>query len=400
MKRTDTITRVASIFIFAALLAYLGTYAIRSLSGKIQTAPAVYVSITDSGNASGIIVRNESLIESNESNLSVVVENGHAVSKGETIAVAYSGDEALKRASQIKELEQKKAYISSVLSGSNSAENLSSRDSSIKNALTSLAASAARRENDTLSSASAALSSLVIENSSTSSATQADLDNVNSQLSQLEQSAQKDTVAITAASSGLYSASPDGYEYITSDMLKGIDPSKLSQLEQSPQDIASDVRGKISSGMEWYFAAIVSEKDASGLKAGKDAKLDFGRYCSNVLDARIVSISAEENGEYAVVFRCTEATSEMLYVRRATAQIVYDTHDGIRVPKSAIMKDDKGPYVFTVTGLQAEKKYITIAWETNDYYIAEESKDASGLKVGNEIILTTKGITNGKVLNS
>jgi len=399
LKRTNTITKVASILLFAALLAYLGTYIARSFSAKIQTAPAVYVSITDNGSAAGIIVRNESLIESNEANLSVVVENGHAVSKGETIAVSYSGEAALERASQIKELEQKREYISSVLSGGNSEENLSGRDSSIKSAVTSLTASAARRETDALSSASAALSSLVIEDSSIR-ATQADLDSVNSQLAQLQQSAQQDTAAITATFSGLYSASPDGYEYITSDMLKDLSPAKLKQLEQSPQDLASDVRGKISSGIEWYFAAIVSESDAGHLKVGSTAKLDFGRYCSSTIDARIISISPADNGECAAVFRCTEATSEMLYVRRATAEIVYDSHNGIRVPKSAVMKDDKGTYVYTVTGLQAERKYITILWESDDFYIAEVSQEASGLKVGNEIILTTKGIFNGKVLGS
>ena len=148
------------------------------------------------------------------------------MSKGETIAVSYSGEAALERASQIKELEQKREYISSVLSGGNSEENLSGRDSSIKSAVTSLTASAARRETDALSSASAALSSLVIEDSSIR-ATQADLDSVNSQLAQLQQSAQQDTAAITATFSGLYSASPDGYEYITSDMAPSFEAEEV-----------------------------------------------------------------------------------------------------------------------------------------------------------------------------
>lgn len=397
MERTDTTTKIVSLLLFMAMLAYLGTYIYRSLSSPIQTAPAVMVSIEENGAASGIIVRNESIIQSDQKFLSVVVENGHAVSKGETIAVAYSGEDALSRASQIQELKLKKQYISSVLSGASSAENLNNRDTSIKNAITALAASSARRETDTLSSAYSTLSSLVIQNSKIGT-TQADLDSVNSQLSSLEASALQDTVAITAAFSGLYSNSPDGYEFITPDMLSDLTPDKLKSLEASPKDVPSDEHGKLTASFEWYFASAVSEKDTQKLKVGSTVKLDFGRYCSHPLDARIISISDVSNGEYAVVFRCTEATSEMLSVRRATAEIVYDAHEGIRVPKEAVLTDGKGPFVYTVTGLQAEKKYITITWETDDYYIAAVSKDASGLKVGNDIITTTKGITDGKVL--
>jgi len=397
MKRTDMTTKIVSLLLFGAMLAYLGTYIVRSLSSHIQTAPAIFVSIEENGAAAGIIVRNESLIQSDEKYLSIVVENGRAVSKGEPLAVAYSGEDALSRASQIQELKLKKQYISSVLSGSNSVDNLSSRDSSIESAITSLTSAAARRETDTLSSASASLSSLVIQNSNIS-ATQADLDSVNSQLSKLEQSALQDTVALTAGFSGLYSSSPDGYEYITPDMLSGIDPEKLQALEAAPQDIANDVHGKLSSSFEWFFASVVSESDAQKLEVGKTVKLDFGRYCSHTLDARIISISDSSNGERAVVFRCTEATAEMLCVRRATAEIVYDAHEGIRVPKEAVLTDEKGAYVYTVTGLQAEQKHIDIIWETDDYYIAAVSKEASGLRVGNEIILTTKGMSNGKVL--
>lgn len=398
MERTDTTTKVVSLLLFAAMLAYLGTYIYRSLTSHIQTAPAVYVSITENGTASGIIVRNESLIQSDEKFLSVVVENGQAVSKGETIAVAYSGEDALSRASQIQELKQKKQYISSVLSGASSAENLSSRDTSIKNAITALSASAARRETSSLSAASTSLTSLVIQNSNIGT-TQADLDAVNTQISALEASALKDTVAITAGFSGLYSTSPDGYESLTPDMLKDLTPDKLKNLETSPSDIPSDAHGKLSASFEWYFASVVSETDSQKLKVGGSVKLDFGRYCSHTVTARIVSISDVSNGECAVLFRCTEATGDMLAVRRTNAEIVYEAHEGIRVPKEAVLTDGKGPYVFTVTGLQAEKKYITITWETDDYYIAGISKDASGLRVGNDIITTTKGMTDGKVLS-
>ncbi|MFB0921502.1 MAG: HlyD family efflux transporter periplasmic adaptor subunit [Oscillospiraceae bacterium] len=397
MKRTDTLTKIISLLLFGALLAYLGVYIVRSSSENIRTAPAVFVSLSDNAVASGIVIRQESLIQSNEKYLSVVAENGKELSVGETIAVIYSGEESLARAAKIRELELKKQYISSVLSGESSAESLADRDSSIRNALLSVAASAARHDTESLASASVSLSSLVISSASIN-ATDVDLSLVTTELSSLKQSALADTSAITASAPGLFSASPDGYEYITPDMLTGLTVTKLTSLEASPQDLSSDVRGKIASAFEWYFAAEVKKEDADRLKVGKSATLDFGRYCSYPLTAKVMSISSPESNECVVVFRCTEATSELLFVRRASAEIVFDAREGLRVPKQAVLSDEKGSYVYTLTGMQAEKKYISIVWETDDYFLAEVSQDAAALREGNDIILTTKNLSDGKVL--
>lgn len=398
MKRTDALTKLVSMLLFGALLAYLGVYIYRSATNNIRTAPAVFVSLTENAVASGIVVRDESLVQSNEQYLSIVAESGQMVSVGEPIAVVYSGEEALARAAEIRELELKKQYISSVLSGESSAENLSDRDSSIKNALISLASSAARHNTESLSSASMSLSSLVIQNTEINT-TEVDLNLVNTQLQSLKQSALSDTSVITATSPGLFSSAPDGYEYITPDMLSGLTPSQLQTLEESPQELADNVRGKMASSFEWYFAANVSSTDAGRLEVGEIATLDFGRYCSNLLSAKVISISSSSGEECTIVFRCTQATSEMLSVRLATAEIVFDAHEGIRVPKQAVLSDESGSYVYTLTGMQAEKKYITIVWETEEYFLADVSQDAASLREGNDIILTTKGLYDGKIMS-
>jgi len=399
MKRTDALTKLVSLLLFGALVAYLGIFLVRSASGNIRTAPVIFVSLTENASISGLVVRDEQLIKSGEKYLSIVAESGKEVAAGETVAVIYSGEEALSRAAKIRELELKKQYISSVLSGSESAESLSDRDSSIKDALISLAASAARHDTENLASSSVSLSSLVIE-SSAINATEVDLGLVSSELDSLKQISLADTSAIKASSPGLFSASPDGYENITPAMLTGLTPSGLASLEASPSDLADDVRGKLVSSFEWFFAASVSQEDAEKLEVGKNATLDFGRYCSNQLQAKVISISSPEAGECAVVFRCTEATSEMLFVRRAQAEIVFDAREGLRVPKQAVLSDESGSYVYTLTGMQAEKKYITVIWETEEYFLAEVSEDAAALRAGNDIILTTKGLSDGKILKN
>lgn len=399
MKRTDTLTQLVSLLLFGALLAYLGIYIVRAATSNIRTAPAIFVSLTENAVASGLIVRNESLVESSEKYLSVVAESGKLVSVGETVAIIYSGEDALERAAHIRELELKKQYISSVLSGSVTADSLADRDSAIKKALVLLAASATRHDTESLATASLSLSSLVIENAEINT-TQVDLNLVTAELDSLKQSALADTTAIKATAPGLFSAAPDGYEHLTPDMLTNLTPLALSSMESSPHELSDNVRGKLVSPFEWYFAAAVSEADAKRIEVGQTTTLDFGRYSSTLLKAEVRSISAVQNGECAVVFRCTGANYDMLFVRRATAEIVFEAHEGLRVPKQAVLSDEKGSYVYTLTGMQAEKKYINIVWETEDFFLAALSQDTASLRSDNDIILTTKGLYDGKIISN
>ena len=398
MKRTDALTRLVSLLLFGALLCYLGVYIYRALKSDVRTTPAVYVTLTDTVSAPGIVVRKETLVKSDRQYLSVVAENGSVLAKGGTVAVTYSSEEALQRASQIQELESQKAYISAVLAGAQDAENLSDRESAVRTALTDVAASAARHRTDTLSQAAITLSSLVLQSANVE-ASQSELDKVQTQLDSLNASAQKDTVAITADAAGLFSATADGYEYITPDKLSGLDPAGLKKLEGTPETVAADVRGKLCDPYEWYFAATLPQTDAARLKVGGSATLSFGRYSSTPFKMRVVSMGKAVNKQRVVVFRCTRDPKDMLSVRKTTAELQFDTHEGIRVPKEAVGKDDKGSYVYIYTGVQAEKKYIEISYETDSTYLVKVSGDASGLRAGNEIILSTKGLTDGKVLS-
>ena len=174
-----------------------------------------------------------------------------------------------------------------------------------------------------------------------------------------------------------------------------------------PQGTPETVIGKLASPTDWYYAALVSAEGAQQLQVGSSAKLDFGRYSSKPLDATVISKKADNTGEFAVVFRCTMAVADMLSVREVSAELIFDTNTGIRVPKEAVYTEESEngdgaakTFVYTVTGLQAEKKYIDIVFETVDYYLVKvDPNDASGLRTGNDIILTKKEIYDGMLIN-
>lgn len=397
MKRTNLVTKIVSILLFAAMAAYMGVYLFRSLSRDIRTAPAVCISVEESTLMTGIIVRDEQCIESGEEYLSICAENGKMLAMGDTIAVAYESEEALKRAGRIHELELEKQYILSALSDGSSDNSAAKKDSSIKSAVTQLAAAAARHETDTLYSATINLSALVLDKNGIN-ATEADLTAIQDELSSLKQTAARDTKTIAASESGLFCSSADGYEHIGHEDLANLTPDRLKSLSAKPRDISRSVCGKLVSSSAWYYAATIKEEDAGRLTVGGLKDLSFGRYYSAPLSAVVVSISPPSDGECAIVFRCTMAMAEMLTVRFADAEIVYDSSEGLRVPKEACYVDDGGTYVYTATGIRAEKIYIDIIKDMDSYYLAYISSEEKSLRENSSIILTSREIYDGMLL--
>ena len=398
MKRTDALTKIVSLLLFAAVAAYIGVYLIRSVSRDIRTAPAVYVSLTESATATGVIVRDETLVGSSKSYLSIVAENGRMLSAGETIAVSYNSEEAMARAGKLRELELQRQYIASVLNGRSSQESISEKDISIKTAITALSAACADHSTDRLADACLELGALVLENSDIQT-TQVDLDLVTKQISELRQTALNDTVAISAAAAGIFSSAADGYEYIKPEKLQKLTVAGLKELAETPQELPENVIGKTVASYVWYFAAVIPEEYAESFETNHSVELDFGRYCPRPVGGLLISKSAPSEGEVAVVFRCTSSMAELLSVRKTTADIALKTREGIRVPKSAVSTDEEGCFVYTATGLQAEKKYVEIIWETDDFYLAAAGGEKASLRVGNEILLSTKNMYDGKLLD-
>ena len=94
----------------------------------------------------------------------------------------------------------------------------------------------------------------------------------------------------------------------------------------------------------------------------------------------------------------------MLTVRFADAQIIRETDQGLRVPKAACYSEtgDDGVithYVFISEGGRAAKKTVNITQDMGDYYLAEISNAENYLRVDNDILVTSKSLTDGMLLD-
>lgn len=412
MKKTDLITKIAAMLVFLALACYLGVYFWRSVKDPVVTAPAVLATVRAETQISGIVVRDETLLISDAAYISLAVADGKRVAKDSPVAVTYENRDAAARAERIRELELEIRQAESVLSGLVSAEELSARNTAVETAARSLAAAVARHEVTLAEEHSLNLRSLLFANSA-QTVTAGDLIVLRAELEKLTRVSVSDTESVTAPASGVFSTLLDGYEHLKTSALRSLTPTQLREMMDSPREAPANAIGKLVGASRWYFAALLDAEafDAASatLCVGGRVTLEMGRYYGLPLEVKIEDIGRTEDGGRVVVFSCTQALADTLAMRKATATLVVDRHSGIRVPKQAVYSEtaESGEtlqYVYTLTGVQAEKKYIEIVWETEDFYLAAEGvervegAEGAALREGNEIIVSARDLYDGKIM--
>ena len=406
MKKTDLVTKIAAVLVFLALASYMGVYFWRSVKNPVVTAIAVETKVRTAVQVSGIIVRDEQVIESDAAYMSLQVADGERVAKESAIAVTYDSEEALQRAGEIQALEAEIRQVESVLDQLVNAEELSARDTAIQEAILELSASVARHSLSDAETHSLNLRSLLFSGSG-ETATAGDLILLRSELEKLLAGASADTAAVTAPESGIFTTLLDGYEHLEISQLQSLTPADLTAMQEDVTDPPEDAIGKLVCSGRWYFAALMSAADFDSLETtpapGDELELELGRYYGRTLTVRVEDVGREEDGGRVLVLSCNRALADTLAMRMITGELVLAEHSGIRVPKQAVYteQNDDGEtvyYVYTLTGVQAERKNIQIVWETEEYYLAAPEAEGDALREGNDIIVSAKDLYDGKIM--
>ena len=408
MKKTDLVTKIAAVLVFLALASYIGVYLWRAVKDPVITAPAVVTTVRTETVLSGIVVREETVLEADADFLSLSASEGARVSKGSAVAQTYNDSAAAERAERIRALELEIRQTESMLSGLVSAEEITERDNAIKAAASGLAAAVARHELPELEQQSLNLRSLLLPGGS-DTATAGDLAVKRAELERLCASAASDTEAVPAPASGIFSTVLDGYERLRPEDVRGILPSRLHELtEDGAEDTPAAAIGKLVGGNRWYFAAEIGEEEYLALretiKKGARVTVELGRYYGEPVSMRVEEVGRAENGESRVLLlSCERALADTLAMRLVTATLVAESRTGIRVPKQALyteMTEDGTVryYVFVRTGVKAEKKTVEILYEAESFYLAAVGTGAASLREGNEIIVSAGDLYDGKIM--
>lgn len=427
MKQGSLNARIIMLLLLGAILLTIGVSAWNSLREIYPTVLAYTYTVSDSMEATGFLVRQESVLTGQGGTVELLPDEGEKVSRGETVALFYQSDDGLTQRQTLQQLlleQEQLEYALAQAGGSSDSAQLSTR---VADAIADLRGAASSGDLTGLERQTLELKSLIYKHSYTfnqegdsTAALQASLDEVNTQIQTLTAQASQSTSRVTASQSGVFSGLVDGYEsLITPDMLDSVTPSQLEQLaRQTPTENTSAI-GKLITNSTWYFACTLPEEDAERLVEGRTITVRFSRDWSGEVDMEVERLSDPENGKVLVVLSADKFLSDTTLLRRQTVELVFDTVSGIRLPKEALRVEQQTVTdpdteeekqvsvtgVYALVGQRAEFKEVTVLAEEDDYILVKAAstetptQEKKALRAGDKIIISSGELYDGKVIN-
>jgi hypothetical protein len=392
MQRSDLAIKLMSVVLFLAIAAYIGLYIYNKTEGKVITAPVSAYSSEETGRAQGYIIRREQALPKRAGAATVVVSEGEKVARDQTLAVFYEGEDALEKASRIRALQL-------AVEEAEAAKRARSTQQDAERAVLSLAAAVAQRDFAGLDALSLSVRRSVIAQGGME-VSDTELAALKAQLAQLiQENAGAD--ALSAPDSGVYSGITDGYEHVGPDILSGLTPSALRAVFTESKRVAAETHGKIVTGIEWYFAAVMDKADAERLAAEQEATVRFTGGVSAVMKMKVRSVGEAEGSSAVVVFSAKTNLTDILSARELEAEVLFGSLEGLAIPTEAIYRDEEEPYIYLLTAMRAEKVKIVPIAEAGDMTIVKTGAETgTALRAGAQVIVSAKEIYDGKVMDS
>lgn len=427
MKTSNLAIRITMGVLLLGVLSYFGIYIYRSCTGGLTTVLA-YEDAADTGiRAAGLVVREEQVLTaSGSTTVDISPSEGEKVSGGGVVAVLYATTAGLETKKAIQTLETELEQLQYAKSSSIGASDAAKTEQELLSAMAGLHASAASGDLTGLEDDALRLRALVFRREYAYNGSSQELDGLiarkTEELNALRASLGTVSTVVRAPAAGVFSSVADGYEGLLSPgMLDKLTAAQLTELESRQAEPPIDAIGKLITSSTWYFAASAPTAEVKGLLEGGQYTVSFTRDYAGQAVMTLDRKGDDENGRTLLIFSCRSGLSGTTLLRRQTAEVVTQHITGLRIPRSALralrqnvkrtVTDDNGKTktieeeatvtgVYTVVSRQAEFTPVTVLYQGEDYFlVAPADPEAAGrLRAGDEILVYTAGITDGKVV--
>ena len=399
--------------------AYIAVTIVRNWDEPLVTTYA-YTYTQDIGmEATGVFVRRETVLpDAAGSYVDHILGEGEKAAAGQAVALLYNDPSALTTRQSIRALEAEIEQLEYALSTGTQTVNVSRLDAQVLSSITALRGLTARGDLTTLEEYTLNLRTLVFKRDyaygDTAAAGQlAELiADRQARLAELNRSLNQVSRTVYAPASGVFSSSVDGWEgSLRPEDLDKLTAESLSALltrEFSPREGAV---GKLITDSVWYFAALLPGT-GTGLQSGNTYTLNFtGDYYGQI--PMLLERVSLEGDQTLAVFSCRTHLADTTLLRLQTVDVVIRRLEGIRVPRKAlrvetetVTGEDGVPRevnrykVYTVVRSQARGQEVEVLYTDDDFYLVRPVDEVASnrLRAGDEIILSSAGIYDGKVV--
>ncbi len=404
MKGKNSIFTGGRVVTALALILFLVYFVYQTFATlmPMTTGTAVHYKTYDGVGTTGIIIRDEKLLEGGEEGVRYfVVGDGEKVSKNGTVANIYGSKQDAQVYTDMKNLETKIATLKEVQSYNNTeAVDLNVLNRKIDAEFISMIGSCqdgvygdSRTHTDELLKLLNRKKIAVGEEQDYSGA----IAQLSSQYSALAATAPAAIGKVTSDVSGYFVSTVDGYEKIlTSDVVKTLTPKQLDQLK--PEETASGAVGKVVSNYTWYIACTMSLKESARFKIGETVKLKTTLKTASELSVTVESINLGDDDRVVMVFSCRNMNGDLAVMRTIPITVVMGEYEGLRVSNKAVRIVDGKTGVYVISGMQAKFVEINIIHSTSSYTLCKADNNKGGLRLYDEVIEKGKNLYDGKII--
>ena len=402
MKQGKSYFTVILWILLAAIAAYFGYNVVSSLYAPLMTATVTPYEAGAGYYASGFVVREEELLYSQYGTTVLNCAEGAHVAANDTVATGYRSEDAKTRQTRIDELSGQIEQLQYAWSAVSSVYDQAALDADIAGDLAQLSRYLALRDMNSVSDLSPELKGLILRRTgsdSDSGSLQARISTLQAELETLEAQSAGDTGAILAGKAGTFSAAVDGYESVlTPERLMEMTVAEFESVQ--PDETDANAIGRLVTSATWYYACVVPASELSGVEEGDRATLTFARDYYQPVTMRVARLGGNEAGSRLLVLSSDRALQNVTLLRQQSAEIVFTSYSGLRVPKSAVRVENGQTGVYILEGTLAKWKPITILHDTGESYVVTlDTSSTNNLWPGDELIINAKNLYDGKVVN-
>ena len=409
MKNKSLTVKFITLLFSIAVAAYFVFLAWNYLTASETTATVYSYRAEHTIELNGLVVRDESVVDCTDTLVELTRTEGERVSKGTSLATVYGSAYALEEARELDALRTQREQLQYAKDASRDVESALRLDNEVERSITALHTALAQRDFVALEAASSSLKSTVLRREYAyrggMDLTQR-IDELDEQIRIASASLDGTSRTVSAPFSGTYSTVTDGYENVlTPEALDTLTPADLDTLQQ---DAARSTVGKLIRGSRWYFAAAMAEADAAILVSGKTYELAISGVETS-LPVRVRSVGRAQNGRCLAIFQSDEYLSAVTALRYQSAELILQSFTGLRVPKNALRIGEDGQTgVYCRIGRFATFKPVKLIYQGEDFCLVEPGDIVARresdlilytIRAGDEAIVTASELYNGKVIN-
>ncbi|MBR6760443.1 MAG: hypothetical protein IKM30_00225 [Oscillospiraceae bacterium] len=400
----------ALVLLFAVVLAVSIIYNL--LNRDYETETAIYAEISEVSSFQGVYVRDETVASySGQGAVRYCVTDGAKLGVGSVIAEVYSSEEQIDLRRRIADKEAELSLLEKI-------ENPGTSEYAQPANLSALIQEHYKqmlrfREQGNFHALAEEKSELTVLMSTYGKITGTEPDfsshiqTLQQEITSLEAKKSEPFEIITASESAYFVSYVDGYESVlTVDTMRSLSPQDIAAVNDDGMPDAEynpNAIGKLINGYAWYIVGVF-DNTKMRLSEGDRVKIRL-ESVSETISTEVVSlISAGNISETQITLRCEKMTYDVVQHRTERVELLRDTIEGVKIPRSAIrfqeisetVTDENGSSyqqntkymgVYVLIGENAEFRKLDIIYEGEDFYLSALNAGTGYVALYDDIIV-------------